>query len=329
MFELFTEPSQYERLSTVHTIELYNPHKVPENWFERYAEQKTFDDCCRGYEGFEAESWIKSPANENKKLRLLNENKKLHRVKLPQPGNEACAFLEKLRPAGPWVLTAIDPDNGKIITSTARTKGEVETFIQKYNGKRGLYYSVNPTRTAMSTKAKKTDIAAIEYALADLDPADGETSDAAKQRYLKQLNGRFEPKPTAVVDSGNGIQCLWRLQERIELGEPVNGKFSPKDQAKIDDVEERIEAVMLRLGSKAGTQNIDRILRLPGTTNLPNKKKRDAGRVACPTKFLWFDAGASYPLDAFPKEEAKQVTEASATKQNESGEDSARRNIKN
>ena len=57
---------------------------------------------------------------------------------------------------------------------------------------------------------------------------------------------------------------------------------------------------MLRLGSKAGTQNIDRILRLPGTTNLPNAKKRKKGRVACPTKLLWFD-GASYPLDAFPK----------------------------
>jgi hypothetical protein len=34
---------------------------------------------------------------------------------------------------------------------------------------------------------------------------------------LKQLEGTFEPKPTAVVDSGNGIQGLWRLTERIEL----------------------------------------------------------------------------------------------------------------
>ena len=59
---------------------------------------------------------------------------------------------------------------------------------------------------------------------------------------------------------------------------------------------------MRRLGSKAGTQNIDRILRLPGTTNLPNAKKRKEGRVACQTRLLWFD-DVSYPLDAFPKEE--------------------------
>ena len=34
---------------------------------------------------------------------------------------------------------------------------------------------------------------------------------------------------------------------------------------------------MLRLGAKAGTQNIDRILRLPGTINLPNAVKAKEG----------------------------------------------------
>src|SRR5262249_24795257 len=62
---------------------------------------------------------------------------------------------------------------------------------------------------------------------------------------------------------------------------------------------ERSAALMVRLGAKPGTQNIDRILRLPGTTNLPNKKKREACRVSCPTKLISFN-GASYPLDSFP-----------------------------
>jgi hypothetical protein len=219
-----------------------------------------------------------------------------------RPGTSVGAggFLEKLRPGGPWVSTAIVPD-GKTTTITACTADQVEAFVREHNGKRNLYYSVNPTRTAMSKKAAKTDIAAIEYVLADLDPADGETPEAAKARYLEQLNGAFEPKPTAAVDSGNGIQGLWRLQERIVLGEPINGKFSAEDQAKIDDVEARVAAVMRRLGAKPGTQNIDRVLRLPDTINLPNEKKRKEGRTECPTKLLWFN-DASYPLDAFPKE---------------------------
>jgi hypothetical protein len=227
----------------------------------------------------------------------------------PQPSEEqlrlpAVTFLEDLRPGGPWVLTAIVPDSTTTPTTvTAHTPDDVEAFVREHNGKAGLYYSVNPTRTALSKKAAKTNITAIEYVLGDLDPAAIETSEAAKARYLEQLNGAFEPKLTAAVDSGNGINGLLRLQERIVLGKPVNGKFSPEDQAKIDDVEARAATLMRRLGSKAGTQNIDRILRLPGTTNLPNAKKRRDGRTTCPTKLLWFD-DTSYPLDAFPSNNA-------------------------
>ena len=210
----------------------------------------------------------------------------------------AVSFLEKLRPGGPWVVTAIMPD-GPTTTITASTAAEVIAFVRLHNGKRNIYYTVNPVRRAMTKKPAKIDIAAVEYALADLDPGDDETAEAAKTRYLEQLNGAFEPKPTIIVDSGNGIQCLWKLKAPIRLGEPVKGKFVNEDQTKIDDVEARSEAIMLRLRAKAGTQNIDRILRLPGTTNLPNATKRKAGRVECPTSVIAFD-GASHPLDAFP-----------------------------
>jgi putative DNA primase/helicase len=241
------------------------------------------------------------------------------------PVQAAIDFLEKLRPGGPWVLTAITPD-GPAKTITASTTDEVVAFVNANNNERNLYYSVNPTRTAKSKKAAKTDIAAIEFALADLDPADGETSADAKARYLTQLNGgAFEPKPTAVVDSGNGIQCLWRLLERITLSEPIRSEqgkliFSPEDQTKIADIEARIAAVMLRLGSKAGTQNIDRILRLPGTTNLPTAKKRKAGRGACTTTLMSFN-GMAWPLSAFPLPDRAEKT--AGTRDNDEDERSS------
>jgi predicted P-loop ATPase len=216
--------------------------------------------------------------------------------------HEAVEFLERLRPGGPWVLTAIVPD-GDTVTTTVKTAEDVCAFVEKYDGERNLYYSVNPCRRAMSSKARKVDIGAVEYALADLDPEDDESPEAAKERYLKQFNGgSFKPRPTVLVDSGNGLQGLWRLEQRIELGQPVkNGKeleFSAKDKVTIDDVEDRIAAIMQRLGAKAGTQNIDRILRLPGTINLPNAAKLRAGRKQCPTKLIWFEDTA-YKLEAF------------------------------
>jgi hypothetical protein len=217
----------------------------------------------------------------------------------------AFCFLKKLRRRGPWVLTAIEPD-GRTVTITARTKNEVGEFIAQHDGRRNLYYSVNPTRKPMRRKAAKVDIGSIEYALADLDPNEGESSSEAKGRYMSQLK-TFAPAPTAIVDSGNGIQLLWRLNQPINLGKPMmtgpNGRLTylPGDQAKIDDVENRVKSVMEKLGSKAGTQNIDRILRLPGTLNLPNAKKRAAGREDCHTQLIFFDK-STYPLADFPSD---------------------------
>jgi hypothetical protein len=103
------------------------------------------------------------------------------------------------------------------------------------------------------------------------------------------------------VDSGNGIQALWRLSEAVE----------PKSFAKV----ERLSlAVTLTLGGDAGTQDVSRILRLPGTTNLPNAKKRKAGRVACKAKLLHF-SDATYPLSAFDFLDTRQQDLAPADPQ--------------
>jgi hypothetical protein len=172
-------------------------------------------------------------------------------------------------------LTAIVPDGGTE-TCTLYTADEVRSFVDKHNGKCNLYYSVNPTRQAMKCKAAKKDIAAIEFMHGDLDPKKGESPEEAKARYLKAL-GAFKPAAGAIVESGNGLNVLWRLQKRVVI--------EPEDQAKIDDVEMRNKALMERLGSVAGTQNIDRILRLPGRSIC--RPKRKSGRAAPPVRRRW------------------------------------------
>ncbi len=263
-------------------------------------------------------------------------------LSLPQNALEpaAFAFLRQLRPNGPWVLTAIlpDPVPGKqpAITITATDFDQVVSFIEKHDGTRNLYYSVNPTRTMMNRKAAKTDIAAIEFALADCDPRDDETPDVAKARYRAAVKATGVPEPTAIVDSGNGLQLLWRLDKPIPLPDPVwvqketKGKVAQikckraaelTDEARaiVDDVEARTEAVMLKIGTVAGTQNVDRILRLPGTTNLPNAKKRKDGRVACRTSLLEFNDN-TYPLDAFPLPKLDATETKNSSRNAEGGE---------
>jgi hypothetical protein len=99
---------------------------------------------------------------------------------------EAVEFLEQLRPGGPCVLTAIIPD-GATSTITARDADAVRKFVAANDGKKNIYYSVNPLRTAKTSKAAKTDIAAIEYLFADLDPKTDETAET------------LEPKPTLIA----------------------------------------------------------------------------------------------------------------------------------
>ena len=218
--------------------------------------------------------------------------------KVPPDFHEATDFLERLRPGGPWVLTAIHPTQNSIKTLTAHNASEVHDFVRAHGGKWNIYFSVNPTRAAMRSKASKLDIAAIEFIISDLDPRDDESPQDAKARYLKALE-TFKPAATALINSGNGIQGLWKLEPRIDLAEPVGETFPAVNAAIITEVEARSVTLMKRLGSVTGTQNIDRILRLPGTTNLPNKKKIKVGRVACRAKLISFN-DSKYSLDAFP-----------------------------
>jgi hypothetical protein len=194
--------------------------------------------------------------------------------------HDTVEFLEQLRPGGPWVLTAIIPD-GHTETITCTTHEDIIVFCTENDGKKNLYFSVNPVRGTPNSKAKKTDIAAIEYLFADLDPKHDESPKAAKDRYLKAIEDS-NPQPTTIIDSGNGIQTLWKLVKPMELPDPSTPEWKPI----VDDGEAKIKALLLKLGGTAGTQNIDRILRLPGTINIPNKTKLEKKRVRCPTKMV-------------------------------------------
>lgn len=137
-------------------------------------------------------------------------------------------------------------------------------WAEKQNRKGfGVYYSVNRVREGLNKKAAKNDITQIRFAHVDMDPPKGVAgwSDDERMEALKRLETVTLP-PTAIINSGNGWQALWRL----------DGEVSKED---VEDLNNRLISA---LGGDKGTQNADRILRVPGLTNWPNKQKIAWGR---------------------------------------------------
>ena len=103
----------------------------------------------------------------------------------------AITFLKALRPAGPWVLTAIWPD-GPTTTQSFEASDEAGAtrFIKDANhAGRNVYFTGNSCGRPGS-KPKKADMTGAIMLHADSDPRDGETIEAAKKRILTAYAAR-------------------------------------------------------------------------------------------------------------------------------------------
>ena len=189
----------------------------------------------------------------------------------------ALAFL-KLHTA-PWradwfvQVAALEPD-GRMEAHTVPVSGidALAPWIGKRMGHCNLYFAVNPLKKCLGKKASKPDIAALAYLHVDLDPAKDKDLSAERKRLLLVIQG-FSVAPTHIIDSGGGYGVFWRLAEAI----PNSG-----DPALLEDLNQRLA---LHLGGD-NCHNIDRIMRLPGTTNLPDARKMARGRVATPAVLI-------------------------------------------
>lgn len=212
----------------------------------------------------------------------------------------AVSFLRSFAPDGPWCLTSIDPDKRSLETVTFTSIDEVENmtrWIDFGNGHKNLYFHVNPVLGKLTKKADREKIAAVTYLHVDIDPKKGVDLEGEQQRILGLLTTglkRFKlPVPTFVTFSGGGYQAFWKLETPIE----INGNVDLAEDAKLYN-----KQLELLFGGDS-CHNIDRVMRLPGTVNLPDAKKRAAGRVPVLARVVQdnLDAGAVYPLMMFTK----------------------------
>ena len=153
---------------------------------------------------------------------------------------------------------------------------DARRFIAGYNADGfGIYYSLNPTETRLRSKARKDDIAAAEYLHVDADPNADETPDTFKARLLPKVR-EFSHLPTFVINSGNGL---------LAVAVAAIGRAN-RTGGTIADIEAHNHALAEAFGADPSPRDVCRILRVPGTTNYPNKPKRKAGRVRSEAKSL-------------------------------------------
>lgn len=215
-------------------------------------------------------------------------------------------FLQRFRPNGPWVLTAIKPDRKSIVVQTfLRTNvADMMAWLAEKGSTYNLYFSVNPTTRPMQRKCEKGDVKEVAWLHVDLDQHEGESLEASRSRNLALLTSNLPagvPPPTCVVDSGGGFWGFWRLEEPVEVG---------GDVAKAEDAE-RYNLQLESLFAADHCHNVDRIARLPGTINWPNEKKVAKGRQPAPASVVsWADH--AYPVSAFLKAPKVQTSTSAA-----------------
>ncbi|WP_166486148.1 DUF5906 domain-containing protein [Jannaschia sp. CCS1] len=231
---------------------------------------------------------------------------------LPDP-DASVAFLEGWRSGGPWVLTAIevDPPKGRdprTPTVALSAPEKARQWITDHSGGGwNLYFTVNVTRGPVGKKPKKADMAAATGLHVDVDPRPGEDIDRERARAEKVLRG-YGPQPTVIIDSGGGFQGFWKFDEELHLtGEP-------EDETRHLPVEERnlkIEAVL----QGDSCHNVDRVMRLPGTVNWPNDKKRKKGRKPALAQVVDVDWSRTYAPGDFERSPMFAKSASSGTAQ--------------
>jgi hypothetical protein len=214
----------------------------------------------------------------------------------------AIEFLHHWEPGGPWVLTAIMPDGPtETVTFHPGEEPELRRWIDRHQGKQNIYFSVNRVKHDVRKKTSKADIGLMLALHVELDPSASADLVIEQQHMLEKLQ-KHAPPLSVIISSGGGMQGFWLL-------EPVP----------VDDID-RLEAYNIALEQELGADrchNIDRIMRLPGTINLPNRKKQLAGREPALARVIEADWECRYRLDDFKLATASDTPNAESVKGNE------------
>lgn len=191
------------------------------------------------------------------------------------------------------------PDKIRARTFAAREPGEAASWIVAQNATHNVYWTVNPVLKPLAKKPSREDIATLAFLHVDVDPDKQKPLADERARIADLFSDHWPqgaPRATLIVDSGGGYQAFWQLDEPM----PIGGTQAAYDDAALYN--QQLEAIF----QADPCHNVDRIMRLPGTVNWPDARKRAAGRTPALAKLVE-DTGQVHPLSAFRPAPPRQL----------------------
>ena len=212
----------------------------------------------------------------------------------PTPDRQAIEAFARQAIVHSIQIVAITPDGPLTAKWFGADAVAAAEWAEQENLKgRNIHWTPNIVREGLERKAAKTDIVAARFAHLDIDPPLDIT---CKLRALTQAAA----PPSLIISSGGGLQAFWAFDAPcVDLGA-------------IEDINKRLA---VQFGGDH-CHNIDRLMRLPGTVNWPNKKKALAGRKPALARLLDGSTGAKHvpadicahlPIMAHPEAPEKAV----------------------
>jgi len=139
-----------------------------------------------------------------------------------------------------------------------------------------IYWTVNRVATGLNKKPAKYDIRAARFVHVDIDPP--KSGGAFDRAEITAALQEIACPPSFIIDSGGGLQAFWRLDG------PCGNLAS-------------IEAINLQVRDwfeADACHNIDRLMRVPGSVNYPDKRKIARGRTPRLAGWAMVDEGVTY-----------------------------------
>ncbi len=207
----------------------------------------------------------------------------------PSPDPAACAsfadFWCRITGAQHITLTAITPDGPTTTETFLRGQMALRGFVERHQREgRNIYFQPNQTPARCNSKPAKADMVAARCRHADIDPDDKHFPFSEERdrlhRIVAILAADMVMPPTVIIDSGNGIQPLWAVSREL---------LNPEVLERVESENSAVESVL----GAAGTHDVSRLLRLPGTVNFPNKAKQARGRSTTAARVI-FQGGRTY-----------------------------------